>query len=186
MKPYTTVIIMLLGIMISCSGDQSGNALISWKTEFNRNLDMFGHRNWILVVDKAFPEQSSPGMTYFYVEEDLYRVLGYVLMEIENSSHVSPVIFRDAELEFIPENEAEGITAFREESRKILAGHEVNTMLHDEVFKMLDESSELFRVMVIKTNCNLPYTSVFIRLDCAYWNSEQEQNLRTVMSHYNP
>ena len=122
-------------------------------------------------------------MTYIYTEEDLNTVLNYVLNEIENSTHVSPVIYRDAELEFIPEHEANGISVLREEGSKILAGHEVNTMLHEEVFKILDESSELFRVMVIKTNCNLPYTSVFIRLDCAYWNPEQEQNLRTLMSH---
>ena len=47
---------------------------------------------------------------------------------------------------------------------------------------MLDESSSLFRVLVIKTNCTLPYTSVFLQLDCSYWGPENEKVLRENMS----
>ncbi|MCK4991794.1 MAG: hypothetical protein KAS29_14950, partial [Bacteroidales bacterium] len=61
-------------------------------------------------------------------------------------------------------------------------GREVNTLLHDEVFRMLDESSSLFRVLVIKTNCTIPYTSVFLQLDCSYWDPENEKLLREKMS----
>ena len=75
-----------------------------------------------------------------------------------------------------------GIEAFREESERILEGREVTTLLHDEVFGMLDESAALFRVLVIKTACTLPYTSVFLQLDCAYWGTEDEAELRERMS----
>jgi len=32
--------------------------------------------------------------------------------------------------------------------------------------------AEIFRVLLVKTNMRLPYTSVFFELDCAYWNAQ--------------
>jgi len=36
-------------------------------------------------------------------------------------------------------------------------------------------------VLVIKTPLALPYTSVFVQLDCGYWTPEAEQQLRRAM-----
>ena len=33
----------------------------------------------------------------------------------------------------------------------------------------------------MKTHMTIPYTSVFIRLDCKYWSADQEKNLRLRM-----
>jgi len=154
---------------------------VAWQKVLEQDLHLLGHRNWILVVDKAFPEQSSPGMKYIYVEQDLLPTLQYVLEQVESSTHVKPIIYRDEELSFISEEQVQGISEFRAESEKILSGRSVNTLLHDEVFKMLDESSSLFRVLVIKTNCTIPYTSVFLQMDCSYWNAENEAMLRKKM-----
>jgi D-ribose pyranose/furanose isomerase RbsD len=152
-----------------------------WQDILAKDLHLLGHRNWILVVDKAFPEQSSPGMKYLYVEQDLLPTLEYVLKEVEASTHVKAIIYQDKELSFITEEQLAGIEAFRAEAQKVLVDREVNTLLHDEVFSMLDESSSLFRVLVIKTNCTIPYTSVFLQLDCSYWNGDQESALRDAM-----
>lgn len=179
--------LILLGMTLlaaSCTSDTQlapSQEEISWQSTLEQDLHLLGHRNWILVVDKAFPEQSSPGMKYIYVEQDLLPTLEYVLEKVEASSHVKPIIFQDKELSYITEEQIEGIAAFRSEAEKILEGKEVNTLLHDEVFSMLDESSSLFRVLVIKTNCTIPYTSVFLQLDCSYWNSDQENALREAM-----
>ncbi len=154
----------------------------TWQQVLEQDLHLLGHRNWILVVDKAFPEQSSAGMKYLYVEEDLLPTLKYVLEQVESSTHVSPIIYRDKELSFIREEQVPGIGEFRAESEKILEGRTVNTLLHDDVFSMLDESSSLFRVLVIKTNCIIPYTSVFVQLDCSYWGPDNEKILRETMS----
>ena len=154
----------------------------TWEDVLETDLNMLGHRNWILVVDKAFPEQSSAGMKYIYVEQELLATLEYVLGALDRSTHVSPSIYRDKELSFITEEQVSGIEAFRSATNKILEGRIVNTLLHDEVFSMLDESSSLFRVLVIKTNCTIPYTSVFLQLDCAYWGPENEKILRENMS----
>jgi len=179
--------LILLGMTVlidSCISDTQpapAQTKISWQSTLEQDLHLLGHRNWILVVDKAFPEQSSPGMKYLYVEQDLLPTLEYVLEKVEASSHVKPIIFQDKELSYITEEQIEGIDAFRSEAEKILAGKEINSLLHDEVFGLLDESSSLFRVLVIKTNCTIPYTSVFLQLDCSYWNGDQENALREAM-----
>ena len=153
----------------------------TWTQVLEEDLHLLGHRNWILVVDKAFPEQSSPGMKYIYVEQDLLPTLEHVLDALDKSTHVKPIIYRDKELSYITEKQVSGIEAFRSAASKTLDGRIVNTLLHDEVFSMLDESSSLFRVLVIKTNCTLPYTSVFLQLDCSYWGPENEKTLREGM-----
>jgi hypothetical protein len=184
--PSFIVVLTLLLILTSC-GLNSPNAPpaqeLPWQQVLEKDLHLLGHRNWILVVDKAFPEQSSAGMKYLYVEEDLLPTLAYVLEQIESSTHVKPIIYRDKELSFISEQQVAGIDSFREKSESLLEGREVNTLLHDDVFRLLDESSSLFKVLVIKTKCTIPYTSVFLQLDCAYWNSEDEMKLRDRMSN---
>ena len=153
----------------------------SWKAAVEQKLDLMGHRNWILVVDKAFPEQSSPGMTYVYVDQGLVPVLEEVLGMVAAGGHVSPVAYRDLELNYLSDKEVPGIESLRSESDRLLSGHPVRFLLHEEVFSLLDESSSLFTTLVIKTNCTLPYTSVFLQLDCAYWSPEDEKALRERM-----
>ena len=184
MHPLSTLAIFIsLSLMtVSCSQMQPAEQEKSWEELLEADLNMLGHRNWILVVDKAFPEQSSAGMKYIYVEQGLLPTLEYVLEALDRSTHVKPIIYQDKELLFITEEQVSGIAAFRSAANKIMEGRTVNTLLHDEVFGMLDESSSLFRVLIIKTNCTLPYTSLFLQLDCAYWGPENEKLLRKSMS----
>jgi len=154
----------------------------SWKDLVMKRLDLAGHRNWVLVVDKAFPEQSSSGMSYIYVDQDLPDVLREVLGMVESTTHVTPLIYRDRELEFLTEEMVPGIERFKRETAELLSGFSVNSLLHDEVFGLLDESSSLFTTLVIKTSGILPYTSVFMELDCAYWGPDEEEILREKMN----
>lgn len=153
----------------------------NWKQQFDEKLPFLGHRNWILIVDKAFPEQNAPGMEYIYANDDLLPVLKLVLGQVNQSTHVKPIIYRDKELGFITEEQAKGVTRFMEDSKALFGTQSVQTLLHDEVFKKLDAESKLFKVLVIKTNETIPYTSVFLQLDCGYWNADKESQLRAVM-----
>ncbi len=181
--PLTALVILVFFVLLtaSCVQNKPVEELKTWEEVLEEDLHLLGHRNWILVVDKAFPEQSSPGMKYIYVEQDLLPTLDHVLGALDLSTHVKPIIYQDKELSFIKEEQAPGINAFRTAAAKSLDGRAVNTLLHDEVFQMLDESSSLFRVLVIKTSCTLPYTSIFLQLDCSYWGSENEKILRDRM-----
>ena len=47
---------------------------------------------------------------------------------------------------------------------------------------MLEDASESFNVLVIRTPTALPYTSVFIELQPGYWDAESEARLRERIS----
>lgn len=153
----------------------------TWQKELQEQLPMLGHRNWILVVDKAYPLQSSSGIDYIYADENLPSVLDYVMKQLNNSTHVRPVAFTDKELSYITEQQASGVEEFRKELNKTMEGNEVQTLAHDSVFRLLDQSSKLFKVLVIKTNQTIPYSSVFLQLDCRYWDANRENQLRQRM-----
>lgn len=171
-----TALMALLLLPLGLSGQET-----NWQTDLQDRLDLMGHRNWILVVDKAFPEQSAAGITTLYTDQELVPVLETVLRMVESTTHVRPVIFRDQELRYLDDGLVNGIETFKEQAGQVLAGYPVQSLLHEEVFRLLDEGSALFTTLVIKTGCTLPYTSVFMQLDCAYWGPEQEKELRERM-----
>jgi len=161
--------------------DAPSAAEMGWRQQFDRSLPLLGHRNWVLVVDKAFPEQTAQGMEVINTNEDLAPVLQYVLQRIDSSTHVRPTIYRDKELQFITEDQVKGVTQLKTETEKLFGGQPVQTILHDSVFTKLDQASKLFKVVVLKTNAVIPYSSVFLQLGCAYWNAGQEKALRERM-----
>lgn len=152
-----------------------------WKEILEAYLPLLGHRNWILVVDKAFPAQNSAGIQVIDTGKELLTVLKYTLKQVNRSEHVKPVIFTDKELGFItPEMEPE-IEKFRESLREVFDGAEVQTVLHETIFKKIDTASKLFKVLVLKTEGTIAYSSVFLQLDCKYWTAEKEEALRLAM-----
>lgn len=152
-----------------------------WKNTFDQKLPLLGHRNWIIVVDKAFPLQNAAGMEVINTNEKMLPVLHYVLDEVSNSGHVKPIVYRDKELSFIAEDQVKGVKQFVDETNLLFKGREVQTLLHDSVFSKLDATAKLFKVLVLKTNETLPYSSVFLQLDCAYWDALNEKQLRERM-----
>lgn len=152
-----------------------------WTQEFDRMLPLLGHRNWILVVDKAYPYQSAPGITTIDTKAPLTAVLEKVVADMKASSHVKPIFYTDQELGFITEAMAPGVESHRKELARILAGTQTQTLLHDSVFAKLAEASKLFNVVILKTEGTIAYSSVFIELDCAYWNADKETSLREKM-----
>lgn len=163
----------------SCQKERGGE--MSWRGEMDRLVPLFGHRNWIMVVDKAFPLQSAPGVTVVDTRSNLPQVLSYVMTTLNAATHVKPIVYTDQEMAYITEALAPGIEKVRAEIQTVLANAEVQTLPHEAVFKKLDEASRLFQVMVLKTDCTLPYTSVFIELDCGYWDAAKEKQLRESM-----
>jgi L-fucose mutarotase/ribose pyranase (RbsD/FucU family) len=152
-----------------------------WKTEFNSLLPLLGHRNWILVVDKAFPMQTSQGLTIINTGEKLAPVLKYVLDQIDGSTHVQPAVYHDAELNYLTSEQVQGKEAFLSSVNQVLGNLIPVPILHDSVFVKIDRASKLFRVVVLKTEETIPYTSVFIELGCKYWSGDNEKELRKSM-----
>jgi len=152
-----------------------------WKTRVAQTMPLMGHRNWILIVDSAYPLQSSPGVETIETNASQLDVLRSVLGTINGSIHVRPLIFMDKELPFVPDDDAPGASAYREQVQKILADYTIESMLHERVINQIDETSKEFHVLVLKTTMTVPYSSIFIRLDCKYWSADAEKRMRARM-----
>lgn len=142
-----------------------------------------GHRNWIVVVDSAYPLQSSSGVETIETSADQLAVLDYVLGAIKASRHVRPLAHLDAELRFVPENKAPGVEEYRKDLKSRLDGIPTDSVLHQKLIDQLNALGKDFHVLILKTNMTIPYTSVFLQLDCKYWSAESEAEMRAAMKH---
>jgi hypothetical protein len=152
-----------------------------WKESLKESLPMLGHRNWIVIADSAYPWQVSPGVQTIYTGATQEEVTKAVLQALAGTKHVKPTVFIDRELEFVAEGDAPGISAYRDKLASILAGSEVTKLPHEAIIAKLDEAGKTFRVLLLKTNMTIPYTSVFLQLECGYWNAAAEQRLRAAI-----
>ena len=159
----------------------AASAQAGWKKDLSEQLPLLGHRNWVVVADSAYPLQTAPGIETIYVGGDHVEVVSEVLELVAQQKHVRPVILTDAELNYVDEKHAPGIGALRDQLKTALAEREVQAKPHEEIIAQLDEAGNTFQVIIIKTDLALPYTSVFIRLDCGYWSAEAEAALRESM-----
>ena len=69
----------------------------------------------------------------------------------------------------------------RAKIEKMLAGYDVKPVLHEELLARLDQVAKTYKILMIKTNLALPYTTVFMELDCGYWSPENEAKMREAM-----
>lgn len=152
-----------------------------WREKLTEAMPLMGHRNWVLVVDSAYPLQSSPGVETIETGRPMGEVLTTVLETIGRAPHVRPDIFMDAELPFVPEADAPGVTRYREELPGLLHGETAQTMLHEKLIAQVAEAGASFHVLVLKTTLTVPYSSVFLRLNCRYWSDEAEARMRQKM-----
>ncbi|MBI1334936.1 MAG: hypothetical protein GC165_18875 [Armatimonadetes bacterium] len=154
----------------------------SWKAELRKEIPLLGHRNWIVVADSAYPAQNSPGIRTIVTHASQIEVLKEVLSQLSKAKHVMPIVHLDKELSYVPEADARGVTAYRKELASLLKGKPTQSELHEDIIKNLDDAGKTFRVLLLKTDFTVPYTSVFLQLDCAYWGPEKEAKLRKIMN----
>ena len=164
----------------------SAAAQKDWHARLAQELPLLGHRNWIAVVDSAYPLQTSAGIETIETDADQLDVVRQVLHIVSQTKHLRPVVFTDAELKVVPEDDAPGVTYYRDSLNHFLdefnsASLERQSLLHEQIISKLDEAGKTFHILVLKTRMTIPYTSVFLRLDCGYWTDEQEKHLREKM-----
>lgn len=152
-----------------------------WELELHRLLPLFGHRNWIVVADSAYPAQSNPGIETLVAGADQIQVVRKVKDAIADCIHVRANIYTDLELEFVKENDAPGIAEYRRQLDALLDCSDCQQLPHEQIIAKLDQCAQMFRIMIVKTPLTIPYSSVFFELDCGYWTAEAEQRLRQAM-----
>ncbi|MGI8958574.1 MAG: RbsD/FucU domain-containing protein [Bryobacteraceae bacterium] len=160
------------------------NSIASWKDLLRDRISEYGHRNWIVIADSAYPTQTSPGIETITANADHFQVLQTVFDALNKSRHVTPIVYTDRELQFVEDSDAPGISVYREQLSDFLNSNPPQALPHEQIISKLDQVSQSFRVLIIKTNMALPYTSVFLQLDCAYWSPQAERKLRSAMAKH--
>jgi len=154
---------------------------VSWEKILEERLPLFGHRNWIVVADAAYPSQSSPGIETIVTGVSQQIAIKKVLARLRACKHINPIVHVDRELALVDEKDAPGIDSYRNWLKGALKGLSVTMTPHEEIISSLDRAARMFSVLIVKSNLTIPYTSVFIELGCGYWDTASEARLRSRM-----
>lgn len=171
---------VVLGALLSSS--VLAHADEAWKTTLKKEIPLLGHRNWIVIADSAYPAQSRAGIATVVTGASQIEVVKTVLAELAKTKHVRPTIFTDKELPYVSEKDAPGITLYRKQLANALGKRPVQATPHEKIIYDLDDAGKTFRILILKTNLTLPYTSVFLQLGAGYWNDASEKRLRDAIA----
>lgn len=184
---------VLLAAVVACDRENEaegeGHAMANaqnvaaptWTDTLAGYLPALGHRNWIVVADAAFPLQISPGIETIVTGEDHFAVLEKVLKAVDGAKHIRPKIWIDKELGYVTEDLAPGADEAKRRLDQALRGRGAAPVLHEDLIARLDRAGQAFKIVTVKTTLAVPYTSVFLELDCGYWPSENEAKMRDRM-----
>jgi hypothetical protein len=180
MRRFLVLAGLLLGSSIAYAAPPAAPS--TWRAKVAQTMPLLGHRNWILIVDSAYPFQTSPGVETVETNANQVDVARYVLDTVNASIHVRPSVFMDAELPFVSDQDSPGASAYRAQIGALLRGNPIESLPHERILANIDEAGKLFHILILKTNMAIPYTSVFIRLDCKYLSADAEKRLRAKMA----
>ncbi|MFA6677388.1 MAG: RbsD/FucU domain-containing protein [Bacteroidales bacterium] len=152
-----------------------------WEQELDSLLPLMGHRNWIAIVDSAYPYQSNESIMTIDTSEDIISVTDKVLKLLNKADHIRPIIYRDAEFDYMDDDLLLGTKQLKVGFNNIFEDLALTTIPHDDIFSLFEKAASLFKIIILKTNCKIPYSSTFISLDCGYWPSDKETALRKKM-----
>jgi D-ribose pyranose/furanose isomerase RbsD len=155
---------------------------VTWRERLNDALPLLGHRNWIVVADSAYPAQARSGIETVFAGQSLIEVLEEVVAQLKAAPHVRPFVYMDEELQFVSEQDAPGVQRCRRRLASLFENFTIEALPHEQIIERLDEAGRTFRILVIKTTETVPYSSVFLRLDCAYWSDSAERRLRAALA----
>jgi L-fucose mutarotase/ribose pyranase (RbsD/FucU family) len=173
---------MKLAILVLVTAASSLAQQKPWRQILDERLPYYGNGNWIVVADSAFPLRSTPGIETIISNDSQVNTVRHVLNLFSNDAHVRPIIYNDMELKYVAEQDAPGISAYRQLLaalvEKFLPQPPARSMRHADMMRVLDDAAKSFNVLMIKTSMALPYTSVFLELRAGYWPDDAEQRLR--------
>lgn len=182
MRKFFLALSLCLASTLALAAPPEPTGQPGWRARLAEELPLLGHRNWILVVDSAYPLQTSPGVETIETNASQLDVVRAVLDAIARTPHVRPDLSMDAELANTPEADAPGVSAYRRQIADLLRDYTIVHRPHDALIDTVAQTGQQFHVLVLKTTATIPYSSVFIRLDCRYWAADAEQRLRDAMN----
>jgi hypothetical protein len=134
-----------------------------------------------VVADAAYPFKNSPGLEVVATGLNQLDLLGAVLKALAGAPQVRPVFFTDSELPYIPDQDANGISAYRAQLGSLLKGGETASLPQARLEAKVDAASRDYHVLILKSTTTLPYTAVYIEFVPSYWSTDAERRLRAAM-----
>ncbi|MEN6561494.1 MAG: hypothetical protein ABFD52_12030 [Acidobacteriota bacterium] len=135
----------------------------------------------LLVADSAFPLQISPGIETIVTGDDHFAVLDKVLKAVDGARHVRQKIWLDKEPAYVTEDLAPGADETKRRLDRMLDGRGAQPILREDLIAKLDQAGRTFKIIMVKTTVAVPYTTVFLELDCGYWPAANEAKMRERM-----
>ncbi|WP_181390469.1 RbsD/FucU domain-containing protein [Sphingobacterium athyrii] len=172
---------LVMGCMSSADQKERSEQKSGWEEVLSQKMPLLGHRNWILIVDKAYPAPAGANILVLNSEKQMSEVLDRILQLLSLQKHVRPVFYLDKEIDYLDDALAPGLKEYKTSLTKLLPHIKKQSLLHEDVFGKMDKAADLFQVIVVKTESLIPYSSVFIELDCKYWDADREKILRERM-----
>ena len=154
----------------------------SWLSNVDQEVHKLGSFNWVIVADPSFPALSRSGIVTVTTPVSTPEALHGVLQSIDSHSHVRPRIHLTREASALVEDETPGINQFIAARDHVIDSRETITLTNNALNLLITDARKNYRILVIKTTTNLPYTSIFMELESGYWDGESETALRKRMN----
>lgn len=151
---------------------------VQWAKRLESEILRLGTQNWIVIADPAFPALSPDGITTLTTNLEAPQVLYLILQTIESQSSLKPKIAITRESLVLSEKIAPGIDEYRKMLKLVMPKAEPEFLSQNVLRLLIEGAKKKFRILVIKTNTQLPYSSIFIELDNGYWDEQAEEALR--------
>src|ERR1700721_2020234 len=87
---FTLLLAASTGPVLYAQNPGAQTANVTWHTKLNQELLLLGHRNWILIVDSAYPLQVSPGIETIETNADQLDVTREVVPALDAPTHAPP------------------------------------------------------------------------------------------------
>lgn len=176
-------IIAVIMVSMLCGCSTPPEYKLPWHKKFDSRLSLLGKDNWIIVTESSYPCRRAMGIETIATHKGLPSVLDYVLSGMDDSVHAGATAWLCSELEKVPDRDAIGITKVHHEIRRLLndAKIPVKVATEQEILKKIDTETADYNVLVLKSGTPLPYTSVYLHIDCRYWDEAREKRLRDAL-----
>jgi hypothetical protein len=141
------VLCLTLGVALSSFAQISPGH--DWRRVVAERLPLYGHRNWIVVADSAYPAQSAPGIETVVADAEQAEVVQHVLARLSNSKHVRAIVYTDLELSYLTETDAPGVDGYRELLSGLFSDPKPLTLPHEQIIGNLAKAGQNFQVLII-------------------------------------
>jgi len=177
---------LLTFVLLNCCAPIHSEKQRTWSQQVDSEIAELGAYNWILITESAYPAPGRPGAHTLLSPYKLPRTLDSVLQSIESTGHVRPRIYLSQESAELSEDYAPGIDNHRSNLTKYLHEFPTQSLSGHSLESMLRSSKKGNRVLVVKSQTALPYTTIYIELESGYWDGESETALRKKESTLSP